>query len=539
MTRKFRDESAVIVKFGGGINSRSSEHEINPLECTQGENFILDPGNSEFRRRDPFDLVGTTPNEAEVRGFVTLTKTDGTVTMLVQAGDTVYEWNGTTFSSVGTVSSSAKLRGPIEANWALEDKVIITDLALAEEIHVWDGSHLTQVTFLQSDGSSAFGSFRAKYCVVEDERAFFGNILENSNEFPHLLVASQRGDFEIISASDRPSSSLSDADPWFLPTPQLKPINGLASVFNILAISQSNGAFEKLTGSTAKDYALDRFVRGSGAVGDEAVVATSNDVIYGARGKIESLAATDQFGDVEVDDLSFKIEPDVRSFTDWTLVYNPRVKRVYCFPDILNQSEVWVLHIDFIGSELSPWSKWTTQHALDFNPTAVMVCRDPTDGLEYTFMGDSSGNVYRLEGSDENGDGGTAEILAFRKSMIFENDNTRAGVDAKAFHLHGWLQHRRKLSNTAVLNIAFHGEHVHDVSKTIPLAQLDTINITVYGGEVYYGGSYYYGPSQEDRIVHRLFSIPGMSNHFQVEIVVQGTNEFSITETGFRFDTTS
>lgn len=533
MTTRIREESSTTVRFGGGVNSRSSEDQINPLECTEGENFVLDPGNGEFRRRDPFDLIGTVPNEAEIRGFVTLTQTSGTVTMLVQAGDTVYEWDGSTFSSVGTVAATARLRGTIEANWALDDKVIITDLALDEEIHEWDGSHFSEVTFLQSDGSSSFGTFRAKYCVIEDERAFFGNIFESSNEFPHLLVASQRGNFEVISASDRPSSSLSDADPWFLPTPQLKPINGLASVFNILAISQQDGAFEQLTGSNATNYDMDKFARGSGAVGDEAVVATSNDVIYGARGRIESLSAVEKFGDVEVDDLTFKIEPEVRTFKDWTLVYNPRVKRVYCFPDIANQAEIWVLHIDFIGSELSPWSKWTTLHSLDFNPTAVMVCRDPEDGLEYTFMGDSSGNVYRLEGTGESGDGGTEEILAFRKSMVHQS-----GLDTQAFHINGWLQHRKKLSNNATLTISWSGEHVHEVSKVIQLSELDTINITVYGGEVYYGGNFYYGPSQEDRLVRRLFAVPGMSNQFQVEVSVQGTNEFSITEIGLRYDQT-
>lgn len=535
MTSKTRDESGAVIRFGGGINSRASEDQIDPRECTTGENFVLDPGNGEFKRRDPFDLVGTVPNEGEIRGFATLTKTDGTVSMLVQAGATVYEWDGaSTFTSVGTVSASAKLRGPIEANWALDDKVIITDLALAEEVHEWDGSTLSQTTFLQSDGSTSFGTFRAKYCIVENERAIFGNFHDGSNDFPHLLIGSERSDYTIVSASDRPSSSLGEDAPWFLPTPQLKPINGLASVFGIVAISQSDGAFEKLTGSTAKDFQLDRLFRGSGAVGSEAVVATSNDVIYGARGRIESLSAVEQFGDVEVDDLTFPIEPDVRSFKDWTLVYNPRVKRVYCFPDIANQSEIWALHTDFIGSDLSPWSKWTTLHSMNFTPTAVMVCRDPSDGLEYTFMGDSSGNVYRLEGSDEDGDGGTSDIVAFRKSGIIA-----APLDAKLFHINGWLQHRKKLANDVVLTFDFSGEHVHEVAKTIGLSELSTLNITVYGGDVYYGGDFYYGPSQEDRLVRRVFSVPAMANQFQVETSIRGTNEFAITEIGLRFDQAS
>ena len=135
MPRRFRDEDSDIWFSGGGINSRASEDQIAELECTEGENFLLDPGNAEFRPRPPIELVGTTPNATEIRGFATLLKTDGTVTMLVQAGATVYSWDGNTFSNVGTVSASAKLRGPKHAIWALADKILIADINLADEIH--------------------------------------------------------------------------------------------------------------------------------------------------------------------------------------------------------------------------------------------------------------------------------------------------------------------------------------------------------------------------------------------------------------------
>ena len=128
MTERFKAEDAKILGYGAGINSRASEGQIDPLECSSGENFVIDPGNSEFRPRPPIDLVSTTPNGAEIRGFVTLKKTDNTVTMLVQSGTNVYKWDGATYSLVGTVSGSAKLRGPREANWALDDKVIISDI---------------------------------------------------------------------------------------------------------------------------------------------------------------------------------------------------------------------------------------------------------------------------------------------------------------------------------------------------------------------------------------------------------------------------
>jgi hypothetical protein len=537
MTQKIRDEGAEVLRFGGGQNSRSSEDQIDPLECTGGQNYILDPGNGEFRPRGPFDLIGTVPNGAEIRGFVTLQKSDGTVTMLVQAGAVVYSWDGaSTFTVVGTVNQLAKLRGPREANWALDDKVIVSDINLQEELHEWDGTTFQQVAFIESDGSTSFGTFRARYCIVENERAFYANIYDNGASFPHLLVSSQRGDYTVVAASgmpdaDRPSSSHGDEDPWFLPVPQLKPINGLAFAFGLLAISQSNGAFERLSGSTAKDFSLTKLHDGSGASGFESVVATSNDIVYGAPGRIESLESTDKFGDVEFDDLSFKIKTDIEDYTGWMLVYNPRQKRIYCFPE--DQQEVWVLHIDFIGTDLSPWAKWTTRHALSFLPSAVMVCRDPSDGLEYTFMGDSQGNLYRLEGTGANGDGGTDPVEVERTSKLFS-----AGLDTKAFHIDGWLQQRKlETSSTVTLRFLFSGEHPHDVEKRIVTSAV--VFDTPYGGAVYYGGNFYYGPKQLNRLVRKLFGVPGLANQFQVEVSVEGQDQFAITEIGLRYDISS
>jgi hypothetical protein len=526
MSSRLKDEAAEILRYGGGRNSRASEDQIHPLECTDGENFILDPGNGEFRPRGPYDLVGTAPNGSEIRGFATLRKTDGTVSMLVQAGEQVYAWDGTDFSLKGTVAASAKLRGTSKSFWALADKVLIADINVAESIHEWDGTTFTETTFFTADGSTEFGKFRCKYILVENERAFYGNVFESGSAFPHLLVSSQLSDYSIVSASDRPSDSLGADAPWFLPTPQLKPINGMAFAMGLLAISQENGAFEKLTGTSGKDYALEKLHDGSGAIGDESVVSTSNDIIYGAQSHIESLLSTDKFGDVEFDDISFKIADDIAAFNDWTLVYNPRVRRIYCFP--VDGSELHVIHTDFLRSELSPWSKWTTQNAFALRPTAVMVCRDPVDGLEYTFMGDADGRLYKLEGSGS-GDAGSDAIDAFRRSVLYQ-----APLDSKAFKINGWLTHRKNLPNTATLKFLFHGKNIFDVVKTLVLTGLDFT--TVYSGDSHYGGNYYYGAKHKDRLARRTFGTPGQGNSFQIETRVEGTNEFAVQEVGFRFD---
>jgi hypothetical protein len=133
MAKPFTDDGSVSLKFGGGVHSRASEDEIDVRECKEGQNFRLDLQNTEYRPRPPFDLVGTVPNGAEIRGFACLLKTNGSVSTLVQAGGTVYEMDSDyNFSTVGSVSSTAQLRGRLEHNWQLDDKVLITDLNLQQ-----------------------------------------------------------------------------------------------------------------------------------------------------------------------------------------------------------------------------------------------------------------------------------------------------------------------------------------------------------------------------------------------------------------------
>lgn len=530
MPQPFVDEDAVLLRFGGGRNTRSSEDQINPLECTDGENFVLDPGNGEFRPRAAFDLVGTAPNTSEIRGFATLRKTDGSVTMLVQAGAQVYQWDGTTFTAVGSVSASSKMRGTAESFWPLEDKVLIADLNLADEVHEWDGTTFQQASFVETDDTT-FPAIRAKYILVDNERAFYFNIFESGSGFPHLVVSSQGGKYTAVAppggSRARPSSALSFDDPWFLPMPQLKPINGVATAFGVIAISQEDGDFEKLVGTDSTNFELDKLHPGSSAVGAEAVVSISNDIVYGAPSHIESLLSTDKFGDVEFDDLSFKIADDVSEITDWTLIYNPRVRRVYCLPAAGNV--IHVLHTDFLRSELSPWSKWITDHPFSFQPTASMLCRDPVDGLEYVFMGDATGNLYRLEGAGDTGDAGTTGIRARRVSQLYS-----AKLDAQSHDLQGWLRHRKRLANTAELRFLYAGLHVRDEMVEIDLDPV--IFDTPYNGEVYYGGNFYYGPNQENRLVRETFGVAGQSNAFQIETKIESANEFAIQEIGLRYD---
>lgn len=524
MPRSIHREEGLRLKFGGGLHSRASEEDIDPRECAAGQNFALDRDNEQFRPRKGFDLIGTLPNAGEVRGFATLFKSDGTISTLVQGAGNVYEWDGgATFTLVGTVDSNAKIRGRLEHNWQLSDKVIITDVNLAEVVYEWDGTTLQAVTFTDETGSGAFGTFRARYCYVENERAVFANIHDNGNDFPHLIVGSARGDYAQITVANRPSSSLSESDPFFMVQPDNRAINGLVESFGRVVVSSKLGNLYKITGASAKDFAIELLATRTGAAGDEAMALAVNDIVYGRQGAIESATATERFGDVEQNDLTAPIADAVEAFNDWLIAQNQRLARVYCHP--VGQSQLLVLHTGLLGSDVSPWSKWVTNHSMALNPTAMMNVLDPADGLEYVLMGDANGNVYRLEGTGTSDAG--VNVTASRTSGLFSPE-----LAAKAVDMEGYIRYRRQEAVTADVSIKFAGEH--PITESVSIELPGNTFATVYGGAVYYGGSFYYGVDDQ-QLIRRQFAVPAGSQDFQVKISVDSDDTWTINELGLRF----
>jgi hypothetical protein len=519
------DDVNVVINFGGGLHTRASTDDIDPREAASGSNFLLDLENRDLKPRPPFDLIGTVPNTSEIRGGGSLLQSDGTVSALFQAGDTVYEWDGvTTFTSRGTVNASAKLRGHWRTNtWALDDELLLTDLNLVETVKKWTGTALSSVTFTD-ENDVAFGTFYAKYVHIEDERAIFAHVKDPGATSRHMIVGSLRSDYTQITVTDRPASALSEEDPFFLLAPDLKSINGLAEAFGALIFSTEKGKLFKLTGTSAKDFRIDPFYAGSAASGEESLAYIGNDIIYGRQGRIESVTDTDRSGDSAADDLSASILDQIKDFTGWRIVFNSRLNRAYLFP--ADQSEVWVYDTALRGGQLSPWMRWRTSHALAFRPTFVMPMLDPADGLEYVFMGDASGNVYRLEGSGLDGDGGTSEITTEWLSKSFP-----AKLDAMAYDIEGQIRFRKNAEIDVELIFEYAGTQVFNKSITLTLPAVSGANY--YGGGAYYGGGFYYG-SVSGRVSRLPFGVPGQANEFQLRIKATGADPFAIASINLR-----
>lgn len=521
----------VTIKFGGGLHTRASASEIDPREAAEGANFLLDPQNRNLRNRPPFDLIGTAPNGQEIRGGFSLLKSDGTIATAIQAGERVYEWDGGTgFTSIGTVNSSARLRGHWRSHmWTLSNKVLITDLELLEPVREWDGATFDTVDFTDEDGDD-FGTFFAKYLSVSNERALFAHVKDGSATTPHMMVGAKRGDYTVITITDRPASSLSAEDPFFLLAPDLRPINALVEAFGSAVISTEKGQLFNLSGTSAANFAFSEFYAGSGAAGQEAVSYIGNDILYGRPGRIESLRDTDRFGESEADDITAIIADQVEDYKGWRIVFNSRLNRAYCFPD--EASEVWVLNIAMRGGEISPWMRWTTTHALAFRPTFVMSMLDPSDGLEYVFMGDTDGNFYRMEGSGTSGDGGSASIATEFLTKLYS-----APLDAKVAKIEGEIKYHKNTATTVTLNFEYGGVEPSDHAITITLPALSDVNY--FGGSAYFGGAFYFGARFENRLIRQRFGPPGQASDLQVRVSVTGTNNFFINEILLRMKASS
>ncbi len=531
-----RPEYQMVLRFGGGLASNPNPSDIDSRECADGKNFDLDLDNDTFRPRKVFDLKGTAPNAGEIGGFIELQKSsDGSVTVLVQAGDTVYEYDGiSTFTSRGTVAVGSQLRGTRFSTSLLDDKVIIADLARQSVVKEWDGT--TFQDFVHNLGGALF----ARYAIVVDERLLLGNVKTGGTETRHVLLGSERGGISsttlgTLSNSTRPSSSLGIDSAFFLPMPDLKPINSMVSAFGGTVFSTENGTIVTLAGQDASDYAISPLYDGSAAKGNEALAYVGNDVLYGREGRIDTLIGTLAFGDVETDDISRWIVDQIKEVEGWTIVYNPREHKAYLWPQ--DGSEVWVFHKSIYDPSrkrttlterpgLSPWSRWTTDFgAGDFRQTAAMLVKRPTDKLDVVWFGDDQGRIFEMEGTGDQ-DGNANDVVVERLSGLIE------APIGHAFDVIGYIKYKKKFAATVTLTMEAGGITLFDEVITITLPAFS--NSPLYNNNLYYNNDVWYSTQFQGRISKQNWSVPGFPAHFQIKAAVTGA-EFDIAEIGIRF----
>jgi hypothetical protein len=486
------------VLFGGGLNEAQTP-DIN--EAAEGSyNFDLSKDSSKFFPRKPFDLAGTTTPVADIRGLLQLVKRDDTSSTLVQAGGTVYTWDGaSTFSSAGTVTPTAQLR---DVYWSLGDYIVTTDLQKQEVVKKWDGTTFSTLT--TGLGTNLY----AKYGVVHNGRMWFFNVKASAFENPTSYDTTQRAETGTFTTG---------LEAFYMLTPDLRPINGVAKTLaGDLIISTYEGSLFKLSGTDADTYKWNNFYPASQAVGTESMTNTGNDVMYMKKGgNIESLVATQAYGDVQADDLSRWIPSTVADLRGAIAVYDQKNQKVLFFTG----TEVLVFFKDiFFGgavvdkgkSKLSPWSVYKTTHSSGFATSCARYMRVPGTTDTTVYFGSSAGQIFNFNGTGITGDGGTTAIQVVRKTRFIDKND---GIDFLRHVTRGDVRYRRM--DEVSLNIEMDWADEYDASTATVVLKgrpaSDTGNF--YSGTVYYGGVFYYnsGFAFTRKISHQNFSLVGKS----------------------------
>jgi hypothetical protein len=481
----------VKVFYGAGLNENQYPH---PSEAASGSyNFDLRKDSSYLFPRVPFDVLATATNGADGRGLLQLIKRDDTETTLVQAGDTVYKWDGaTTFTSKATlVTAVSQLR---DTYWSLGDYLVITDLQKHTPVSKWDGTTFSTLT--TGLGSSLF----AKYGIVHKGRVWLFNV-KTTTDTPHLMVASAFENPISYSTTDRAVSTtfVTGSEAFYMLTPDLKPINGVGTFHGDLVISTEKGRLFRLSGSSSIDYKWTEFYANSFAIGNEAMTDGGNDLYYmRSGGNIESLTATQQYGDVSVDDLSRWIPDTVKNLTSAIAVYDRTNQKVLFFTG----NSVLVLYKDLLlggcvvdetgnKAKLSPWSVYKTSHSSGFNTSAAKYIRLPGTMNYSVLFTDTSGRIYDLNGAGSNGDSGNTNITSIRKTRFLGKES---GLDFRRKIPEGVVRYTR--TRSCVVSVEFDWSDEYNTSTSRLTLNQTTAGLDgpYFGGGFYFGDSVYFGP---------------------------------------------
>jgi len=505
-----------VLTFEGGLNEQDMTLVLDQ-ECIEGYNFELGSPDTHFRPRKPFDKLGTATNALSINGFIQLIKSDDTETTLIQAGDTIYQWDGTTgFTSRGTVNLNSRLRG---TTWNLGGYAVITDLAKATVIKKWDGTTFSTLT--TGLGSSLY----AKYGIVHLGRIWLFNVTAGTNT-PHLLVVSAFENPESYDTAKRAqdSSFSTGNEAFYMVTPDLRPINGIALFFGVLIISTTNGGLWKLTGTDSMGFAWSPFYSGSQAIGTETVTSIGDDVVYMKKnGSIESIRAVQAYGDIKTDDLSRWIRNTANNITDCITVYDQERQKVYFF---IGNNKILVLYKDLLTANFSPWSVYQTGHSSSFAINSAIYMRNPGGTDWYVYFGDSEGNIYQLEGVGD-GDAGTTDISVYRKTKFIE---TIDDFNPQLQRLRGRIYYRRIADIDLLMDFEWGDDYAIN-RCTVPLEGPPLGDLAMYwGGSWYFGGAYYWnsGFFYSERVSTKGFSPIGRGVGFYLSLSATSSQLFDV-----------
>lgn len=364
----------------------------------------------------------------------------------------------------------------------------------------------------------------AKYGVIHANRLWLFNVKTDSDDNPHLILASAFEDPESFDTVNR-SGDVTGNAAFYTVSPDLKEINGVALINRQLIISTHDGALHKLSGLDAEDYQFTTYYSGSSAVGEESIANIGNDVTFMKQGgNIDLLSATDTSGDVRADDISRFIPDTVKDLTETQIIYDQHNQKVLYF---LSDC-VLVMFKDILSTGGgSPWTRYKTDlenadGTFIFDTNAALYMRRPQTTELTIYFGDKDGNIYDLNGNNFT-DNSTA-ILVQRKTAPIES--SRLNI------LNGYIQYRR-IGEVPVSLIFDWGLEYNQTQSDITLkgAPSGAAVPPYYGAAVYYSEAanfYNEGFAFADKISRQNFAPAGRSEVMQMTFSAETSVDFQV-----------
>ena len=377
---------------------------------------------------------------------------------------------------------------------------------------------------------------QAKYSVNHNSRNWLFNIVADGTATESMILVSAFENAEDYDNSVRGSAqggAGTASDAFFLLAPDGRPINGAVEFFDTLVISTANGKLFRLIGDDAETYNFKEYYPGSSAEGDEGIVNIGNDLVFFRHGKaIESLIATDRFGDVSTDDLSRWIPTSVKLLSNPISVYDSETQLVYFFDSgvdgvLVLDKEHLLLQLSDETGQWSPWSLFKTNLANNLVTKCAVQLRDPlsTTKDKTVFWGDASGNIYNMNGTLGGGDGGTESVSLRRRTRHVRSFNTRDELTI------GRVEYVRRALTPIELVFNWADEYSRSIIS------FDLKASFAIGGALFWGGDYYWnetdnywgaGSVADDQLSTLGFSVAGKGSGFYLEIQISDTDDYRI-----------
>ena len=485
---RYSTSPRLFINFARGLNENTTP---DVEECGVGYNFDLAVGQTSFNPRKAFDLAGTAPAVSGVTantatGLMQLVKRDTTQTTLSVHGTAVFLWDGaSTFTNKGTVTAPALMR---DTYWSLGEYLVITDINLNNAVQMWDA------TTFQALPTGLANVLKAKYALVYLNRVWLFNITYNNVAYPHMVLASYFQNPQSYSTSIQGGPTTvgggtfsTGLEAFYLLAPDMRPINGAVVFQNTLIISTKEGRLWQLNGSSSLDFRFTDFFDNEPAVGNECLTNVGNDVAFVARGgQINSLVATQNFGAVKPYSLSKWVPTSTKNITPTQIIYDVVNQKILFFVG----DKILVLFKDIMltpgaESQKSPWSVYKTQASFSFNTSTVKYMYAPGTTNYSVFLGDSSGNLYNLNGAGLR-DAGSYDISAYRRTRHIGTEILPSWpwVDE---NITGRLRYRRLTPVEATITLEWDDEY-NNAQTTVKLKGPPVTDTAPYWGDTIYWG---------------------------------------------------